>query len=184
MRHRACLLLMVCMGVVLIAGTAVGFDGQRKGFVLGGGLGFAPAAKFSISGHSETNAGVAAHFVIGYAWDNENMIVYEGNVAGYNLDLGWAGDRSVGQGFNGASYYHYFKPRGPAPFLTGGIGFYVFQIEDAHDQDPGAGALLGGGYAFTRHFQVGGYFSFGRSKWYGDEFGHNHFSILVSGIAF
>src|SRR5512140_61394 len=102
MRHRACLLLMVFMGVVLIAGSAVAFDGQRKGLVLGGGLGFAPTAKISHHGESETNAGVAAHLVIGYAWDNENMIVYEGNVTTYSIDFGYGHDYTSSQGFNGA----------------------------------------------------------------------------------
>lgn len=189
MRYRGLLLFVV---LLLIAGSAMAFNGERKGFVLGGGLGFAPVSRWSVDmspygtgpyDFDETKAGVALHLVIGHAWDEHNMIVYEGNVTGYSSEDEWD-DRMVSQGFNGAAWYHYFGPAGKSAFTVGGLGFYVFHVEDFDANDPGFGVLLGGGYEFARHWQVGGYVSFGSSSSEGVDFTHNHISVLVSGVAF
>ncbi len=81
--------------IIFLSSSAYGFDGARKGFVLGGGLGFSPA---SYSPY-QTNAGAGAQFLIGYAWDTSNMIVYEGNATGYEIY-----NETRSQGFNGASW--------------------------------------------------------------------------------
>lgn len=83
---------------LLLTGSASAFNGMRKGFVIGGGLGIAPSANWSSEINTpapfsfsikpdENKVGLAVNLVIGYAWDEHNMIVYEGNVAGYNSDL-------------------------------------------------------------------------------------------------
>lgn len=184
MRHSGLLLLVTFL---LIACSAMAFNGERRGFVLGGGLGFAPMASWSYdygpANFDDSKAGVAAHLVIGHAWDDFNMIVYEGNVAGYSTEVVWD-DQTVSQGFNGASWYHYFRPAGRSAFTAVGLGLYVFDVEDYDANDPGFGMLLGGGYEFARHWQVGGYFSFGQTSSDGADINHSHFSVLVSGVAF
>ncbi len=184
-------LITATITLFCIAATASAFDGKRKGFVLGGGLGFAPNASWSVDvpffgygtvSADEDKAGVGLNFIIGYAWDEFNMIVYEGNVAGYNSDF--LGDRPVSQGFNGASWYHYFGPQGKSFFIAAGIGFYVFDVEDFEQNDPGGAFLVGGGYEFVRHVQVALYLSGGKTSDAGVDFGHNHINILVSAVAF
>ncbi len=181
------LVLITLVAVLFMAATACAFDGMRKGFVLGGGLGLAATADWDVDfmgvSVGEDGSGLGLNLVIGYAWDEQNMIVYEGNVASWKSDLI---DETVAQGFNGASWYHYFGPVGKSFFTAAGIGFYVFKVETYDDNDPGFGLLLGGGYEFARHIQVAAYFSKGKTK---DpivdvDFDHTHFNILISAVAF
>ncbi len=98
--------------IVLLASSAWSFDGNRKGFVLGGGLGFAPTAKWEIDGasiFSESAPGLGINLLIGYAWNENNMIVYEGNAVGYKPKIT---NTDLLQGFYGASWYHYFGSNG------------------------------------------------------------------------
>ena len=44
------LVFMVIVLTLLVASSSFGFDGNRKGFVLGGGLGIAPTAGWSGTG--------------------------------------------------------------------------------------------------------------------------------------
>ncbi|KAA3635809.1 MAG: hypothetical protein DWP97_04035 [Calditrichaeota bacterium] len=173
-------LTLVLVLVLLCVSTGYSFDGMRKGFVLGGGLGFAPSATFEIDGFQGQldNSGVGLNLVIGYAWDEFNMIVYEGNVAAYSVE-----GYDISQGFNGASWYHYFSEMGKSAYIVVGLGAYVFQV-DQYDADPGGALLLGGGYEFARHWQVGAYFSTGKTSESSLDFKHSHFNILVSGVAF
>lgn len=179
------LVLITLAAVLLMAASAGAFDGLRKGFVLGGGLGLAPTADwdFEVSGVSigEDGSGMGLNLLIGYAWDGQNMIVYEGNVCSWTSDLV---DETITQGFNGASWYHYFGPTGKSFFTATGIGYYVFNVETYEDNKPAFGLLLGGGYEFARHVQVAAYFSTGKTKDSGIDFSHTHFNILVSAVAF
>lgn len=179
------LVMIVLVAVLFMATTACAFDGLRKGFVLGGGLGLNVTAEYEVDipGFyiSEDGSGFGLHLVIGYAWDEQNMIVYEGNVTGWKSDLIGV---DIAQGFNGASWYHYFGPSGKSFFTAAGLGFYVFNADTYEDNDPGFGLLLGGGYEFARHWQVAAYFSSGKTEDSGVDFDHTHLNILVSGIAF
>ncbi len=179
------LVLITLMAVLLMAASAGAFDGLRKGFVLGGGVGFAVTADwdFDVSGVSigEDGSGLGLNLLIGYAWDEQNMIVYEENACGWDSDL--IGEFIV-QGFRGASWYHYFGPMGKSLFTATGIGYYAFNVDTYRDNKPAFGLLLGGGYEFTRHVQVAAYFSTGKTKDSGIDFSHTHFNILVSAVAF
>lgn len=178
--------------ILSVASSTYGFDGARKGFVLGGGLGFAPssswkgsvidASTLQIVKADESKAGVGLNFIIGYGWDEQNMIVYEGNVTGWKSDL--FVDQSISQGFNGASWYHYFGPTGHSAFTTAGLGVYIFDVEKYKANDYKGAIPLGGGYEFARHWQIGGYLGFGQSSDAGGDFDHAHFNILVSAVAF
>jgi hypothetical protein len=182
--------LFLPAALLLLVSSAAGFDGARKGFVLGGGIGISPVSGYSVDvpffglgsiDISEQRAGLAIQLIIGYAWDRQNMIIYEGNVTGYSSDLL---NRTIGQGYNGAAWYHYFGPEGRSAFSALGLGFYGFSVEDFESNDPGLGLLFGGGYEFSKHWQVGAYLSFGRTTAGGVDFEHGHLSFLMSGVAF
>jgi hypothetical protein len=183
--------------ITLSAVTSRAFDGNRKGFVVGGGVGFAPTAinksypnYYNID---ESSSGLASNFIIGYAWNELNMIVYEGNAVGYSTESGRGASSStvdVYQGFSGFSWYHYFGPVGKSAFITGGYGRYVFFFYEQSadlgvDQmsiDQIGGALqIGAGYEFARHWQFGGYLGFKDNPLDSKRL---HFSILVGGVAF
>lgn len=176
--------------VVLIAVPASAFDGKRKGFVLGGGLGAAPNASWDAdpaftSGLPENHVGLGANFLIGYAWDEFNMIVAEGNGAAFKTDYR---DADAFQGFGGVAFYHYFGPCGAAFFGTIGVGSYAFDWETegggSGSLDPGFGLLMGAGYEFTRHVQGGAYFGYGKTSEPYIDYTHWHVNILVSAVAF
>ena len=176
--------ILVCLFLlVLMSSTAFAFDGNRKGFVLGGGIGFAPQGKwtFDALGIDEDGAGLGLNLIIGGAFTEHDMLVYEGNVMGYTSDLF---NKTISQGFNGASWYHYFGKTGRSLYSTLGLGFYVFDVEDLDSNDPGFGLLLGGGYEFAKHWQVGAYYSYGQTSDAGFDFTHHHINILITGIAF
>ena len=124
---------------------------------------------------------LALGLIIGGAFDEKNMLVYEGNVIGYQSDLF---DESIGQGFNGAAWYHYFSDPGKTPFTTLGLGLYYFKVGDFDATDPKIALLVGGGYEFAKHWQTGVYFSFGQTEESGVDFEHWHLNFMISGIAF
>jgi len=175
--------------LVLLATSAQAFDGQRKGFVLGGGAGFTPIASwkadipvfFTTVPVDEQKPGFGLQFIIGGAFDERNMLVYEGNAAAYKSDIA---DWNVAQGFNGAAWYHYFGPTGNSFFTTLGLGVYYFKVEDFDANDLGGALLLGGGYEFTQHWQFGLSVAAGRTSVDSVDFDHMHISLLITGIAF
>lgn len=193
--------LLLVIAALCLNSAAFSFDGNRKGLVLGGGLGISPASNWKTDvvpdlnlSFEETKAGVGVNLLIGYAWDEFNMLVLEGNVAGFET-----GYRNVTatQGFGGVAWYHYFGPKGASFFTTVGAGSYNFELELKQDNitisgenDPGFGMLFGAGFEFARHFQAGAYFSFGKTKVVNSvtkvetEFDHAHLNLMVSIIAF
>jgi hypothetical protein len=191
MKTKCCVMGLVVL--MLMASSAMAFDGRRKGFVLGGGLGLAPAASWRgdldvTPKFEDSGAGLGLHLVIGYAWDNFNMIVYEGNVVGYSSDAYGVGFTAY-QGFNGACWYHYFGPAGKTIFTAVGLGAYTFRGEldfvgIDFENDPGGGVLAGAGYEFSPHWQAGVYVSAGQTSEPGIDYDHAHINLLVSGIAF
>jgi hypothetical protein len=114
------------------------------------------------------------------------MIVFEGNVAVTKSD--WFFDEQVAQGFDGFAWYHYFGPQGKSFFSTVGLGLYYFKLENYDANDYGAAFMIGGGYEFTRHIQVGAYFAAGRTEMQlfitKHEMSHKQVNIIVSAIAF
>ncbi len=183
--RRVFVLCLVIFATVV--SSVSGFDGNRKGFVLGGGLGFGPVAKISVdrSDNETENSGAAANFLIGYAWDEKNMIVYYADGIYYEDEF--EGDKeSVFQGFSGAGYLHYFGPKGKSAFIVAGLGFQDWQVmdDDYEEADPGLGLLFGGGYEFARHWQFGGNLSIGNTESGGDDMNHTQLTIYISTVAF
>ena len=188
--------VILAIFLLLLSSTGFAFDGSRKGFVLGGGLGLAPVAKWEgdpipwfMTKYDESRVGLGLNLLIGYAWDEFNMIVYEGNMVAYQSDLLYNVD--IIQGFNGAAWYHYFGPQGKTFFSTVGLGVYTFDLEWQYENvtvsgsnDPGIALMIGGGYEFARHFQAGLYVSTGKTTEPHYDYEHAHLSILVSAVAF
>lgn len=149
---------------IILSSAALGFDGNRKGFVLGGGLGLSPAA----------------------TWDGD-PVPSEFLKIPTDIDA----KTNIVQGFNGVSWYHYFGSKGQTFFTALGAGVYVFDLEVvinnvtvSGSNDPAFGMLIGAGYEFSPHYQVGGYFSFGNTTEPGIEYKHAHLNILFSVMAF
>lgn len=174
--------------------SAAGFDGHRKGFVVGGGVGFSPYGHWSVdkiyphesvgvidaSSHEDRTTW-GGHFIIGYGWDERNVLVYEANVILYHSDLL---DQSIDFGINSVSWYHYYGKYGKSLFSIVGLGYYSFESDDFEQTHYNGSILIGGGYSFLRHWQVGGYWATGKASSGPIDFNISHISILVSLIAF
>lgn len=196
---KTAIIRTTCQSIVLtllLVSVADAFDGIRRGFVFGGGLGLTPSASWEadselIPDAGESGAGFGGAVLIGYAWNNNDMIVIEANGTAFKTDVGILDDVGAAQGFTGPAWYHYFGDVGGAVFTVVGLGAYLFQWEYTDtglkgENDPGAGVLLGAGYEFTDHVQVGVYLGAGRTSEPGSQtrFNHGHVSILLGAVAF
>lgn len=148
-------------GIILIiasAGRASGWDGQRKGFILGAGLGpgFTTYSRANGDTSRENRASLGYEWKIGYAF-NDIVHLYFAH-KGSSFRATGENDEQVtatGDIFGvGASYF--FRPGAPSIFVAGGIGMtawrtpFVSEDNDRH----GGGGFLGGGYEFSRHISI------------------------------
>jgi len=169
------------LAALLLAGSAMGFDGRRKGFVIGGGLGLSPHVTTT---GVKARRGLAINPLVGYGWNQFNMVVYEGNTVTYDSDVPHT------QGFHGVTWYHYFGNGMKGAFTAVGLGAYILVPWDRAANDASGGMLLGVGYQFSPHWQVGGFFSFGKTSRVtrfspeSVDYDHTHVSILVGTMAF
>jgi len=189
---RRSLFLALIVFTVLCT-SAAGLDGHRKGFVIGGGIGFAPNGHWSSNrefsytkepfrfASGENHTGLAGQYIIGYGWDEKNILVYEGNAAFYKSLFF---DQTITQGTESISWYHYFGNTGNTFYLLLGAGTYNFGGKE-FDQDSFSGAvIIGGGYEFLRHWQAGVCIGLGKTTWRLIDINASHISILTTVILF
>ena len=173
-------LILLSLGVSVNA-----FDNQRKGFVVGIGFGYAPSMT-SRWEHQEESVefdmtGVAAHVMLGYGFDERNVLVVHRALAGEATadDADSCSGLVQGMG-HGLTYYHYFRDlEQHSPFLALGIGRHFQNIREA---DVGTGLLLGGGVELTRRWQVGLYFIRGWTESFGIDFHSKTLMLLATAI--
>lgn len=165
--------------------TAQAFDNQRKGFVIGAGFGYAPSITSRWEYQSESvkfdMTGIAVQLMLGYGFDERNMLVVHRALAGeVTADDGEPCSSLVqGQG-QGITFYHYFRDlEQHSAFLALGIGRHFQNLREA---DIGTGLLMGGGVELTRRWQVGFYFVRGWTEGMGIDFHSKTFMLLVSAI--
>lgn len=161
------------------------FDGKRKGFVIGGGLGFSPYVSIK-DGHyndidmsySSTSIAINSHF--GYAWDENNQVVFEDSYA--ILDLEDEFGTTFSSAYAGPIWYHFFGSKGKAFYSAFGVGYYFFSENDGnYDHDQKTGVIFGAGYEFKRHFQLNLRYAYGKTDQNGWDYVHNHLNITVTG---
>jgi hypothetical protein len=182
-------ILITVILVIALGSQLYAFDGYRKGFVIGGGLGFAPVGRWSLVDApsdpgvktSESRPGISANFQVGYAFDEFNMLVFDADATGYNSKVN---DKSSSQGTEAFSWYHYFGPAGKALYTKAGLGIYSFWVDGSGDFSSGLGFVVGGGYEFAPHWQVGANLGFGRTSKSNVDFSHVHIDIGISAVAF
>jgi hypothetical protein len=191
--------ILFFVGLVLfLANTqAHAFDGQRKGFLLGGGLGLGftsfsqeVAVSFwgyheSVKSDRENKVGVISDFKIGYAPDNSWAIYYTSKVSWFGMENALGNNVTVANGLGAAAVSYWFKPQAPSPFIAGGIGYSTWSLpfeDDPPDTWTGPGFFVGGGYEFSRHWSIEGYLSWGKPKHeeFGIEANSNALSFMLT----
>lgn len=178
------LIVLVIGAAALAPSDAAAFDGKRKGFILGGGLGYSPVLHWNIpDAVGETTGGFAGEFLIGFAWNDRNMIVYQSNLGiGSSDHLGSC--NNFGQVYQGADYFHYFGRRGNALFVTGGIGLVDYFTQYENLEGDGMGYSLGAGYEFAKQMQVGVHYFGGSASGHGWDYRNDVLQVLFTVVAY
>ncbi|MBK7141364.1 MAG: hypothetical protein IPH75_04705 [bacterium] len=179
-------ILLACTTISCMSVSALAFDGKRKGFVLGGGIGFAPIAHQARTGSQlsswETDnydfdsvvihatytpfydpinrVSIAAQIEIGYGFDEHNILLYREQHAFYSyFDV-----RS--QGMSSITWSHFYGESAGPLFSTVGIGYFfvsnISSSESVGGLGDGLALSIGIGYEFKRHFACELSFSQGR----------------------
>jgi len=146
--------VIMCVVVFILACTNVfAFDGKRKGFIIGGGMGggFLSNKTFFTSSSNIERVGVfLTKFKIGYAPSNTLEIYYmlEG--------LWWRRNRFTSTlfGVSAVGITKYFDNVSETGlFVSGGIGFTGF-LQVSEGSFSGYGLIGGVGYEFSRHWSI------------------------------
>lgn len=147
MSKRILTILLLCVTFLFFSQSASAFDGNRKGFLLGIGLG----AHGSEIG-PDSQGGLASSFKIGVGITNKLAIYYANHVAYFNADGFLYGSSLTGIGVS-----YYFSANRPSFFLTGTIGLAGFDDFDTDEDDfstgnsgDGEGIAFGFGFELAR----------------------------------
>ncbi len=175
--------LYALVGAAVLAVNANAFDGHRRGFLLGGGLGLGAAAKTTDTEYPRVESkdgGLGVNLLMRFAWDERNVIVLI-------RDWIWADARVLGdgaltadevgieQGVAAVAYYHYFGDVVKSFYVVICPGFQTYSSEYGTNF-PSPGILIGSGYEFARHVQFHGRLSHGKTDagmgWGGHGYDH------------
>jgi hypothetical protein len=143
MKVKTCAVLLVSFFIV--ASRLNAFDGQRKGFILGAGIGGGylddhdPYHPFG-SGTLMTN------FKIGYAPSNSLEVYYANNVSWFGF---FEGLSAIGASC--VAVTKYLKPEGKGFFVCGGVGMSSLWELGGSSSISGFGAFGGIGYDEGKH---------------------------------
>lgn len=150
--------------VLTIATNVYAWDGQRKGFVLGFGLGggyttftqTVEVSGVSETGDRENKFGVNSDFKIGYAPSNQLLIYWMSNVNWFNLENVLGDNVIIANGVGGVGFTYYFSPADKSAYLRGGIGGSTWMAPFDSDIDNwyGFGVVGGFGYEFAKHWSI------------------------------
>jgi hypothetical protein len=149
---------MTAIIAILVLSTAThAFDGKRKGFVAGLGGGVAPVIHWSSDYLSSdvNESGYGVNFLIGYAWNDKNIITYEGIAWLYELPQS-SSEFSI-YALDGARWYHYYGKQRRL-FTSLGVGWFLGGDDGEDFEISGYGYTAGVGYEFLRQLQVGVYY--------------------------
>jgi len=192
MRSLRIVAAVAALVMIVSATSAFAFDGTRKGFILGFGLGGGYVSQDVIKYYAvprvetDTGAGFATDFRIGGGFTEQFLLYYENRVSWTfveTVDIDMVNPNTFslfGVGLLGASYY--FQTEAPAWYVLGSVGTANRWIEEQNTN--GFGLSGGAGYEFTKHWAVEATVNWGQTE--KDDFTLDAYSILVtiSGLAY
>ena len=173
--------------------TSHSFDGQRKGFVLGGGGGYSPYIHWSrnVDNVSQNLTGPNIQIIIGYGWNNANTLVYQ---APPNFASSDELQQNIFQGVWAVRWYHYFRVqenkfavRGKKWYSMVGVGRSVFNAGcnlSTSIRAVGWGFVAGVGYEFIPHLQAGVTFMAGWGSDEGYDYSHQTLALTLTALAY
>lgn len=166
---------LLLVALLAIASPASAFNGSRKGFLLGAGIGAAFSSfnqELTLNGiqypksDDESKTGAATDFRIGGGVSDQLTLYYVNDVNWFSLNNALGNDVTIasGLGLLGGSWY--MKPEGPCFYFNGliGIASWATPFESGSKSGNGFGLGLGAGYEFSKHWSVEGNLGFGSPK--------------------
>ena len=179
------------------------FDGNRKGFMLGGGLGFAgtsftqelqaPGLRFESD--RENHGAIASDFKLGFGVSDRVAVYYFNRVSWFAIATGVKfNPRSIiASGTTGAGVSLYQRSLPPSWYVHGGLGLSTWDAPfDRTGNDAAAwkgfGGLVGVGFEYTPHWSIEASVAYGSPD---ESFGaidiqskSTSFLVTVSGLAY
>ena len=177
------LFFLILFALMALDMPANAFDGKRKGFVIGMGVGVAPMLKWSRSGDdaSETKSAFILSWPVGYCWDQRNIIAYSVSISSFNSEL--LGRVGTMQGIWSLRWYHCFGEPGRSVIASLGPGRMLFNASNGLHAS-GFGFTAGVGYEFVRHFQFELSYAAGRTSRDREDFNHQILTLQVVGTLY
>lgn len=180
-RDRGLKLILAMSILIMLATTvssALAFDGNRKGFVAGFGVGGSPLAHWSspsLSG-KVTEQGAAGELLLGYAWDNANILAWNSAYCLYSTSK--LKNSTILQGVDNIRWYHYWGKDKPTFYTVVGIGLSSLGTEYTDFNGSGFGYCVGFGKEILKQVQIGTYVIGGHTS---SDAGvkANHFAVLI-----
>ncbi len=201
MRTLCWSLSLLTLALMQGADPASAFDGSRRGFVLGAGLGAGASSftqtltqgSFSASSDRETKSAFVTDFHIGGGIDDTTVLTYTSRVTWFSLEVVRSFDVDVVEldevlitsGVGVFTLTKYARAEAPSTFARGGVGFSSWDTpfeSDAGKASVGLGALLAVGYEFAPYWSVelGATWGLPRTDSMGVELETNALSIHVA----
>jgi len=164
--------IILTIFLLLVAVTALfSFDGKKKGFLLGFGVGGASVAYSqtveyagqSFDSPTESVGAFATDFKMGYAPTNNLEIYYTNQVAWFTMRNGLNEDVTIADGVSGVGISYFFSQSPtdptfrPSLFFSVGVGLSAWDTpleEEAGDPSIGVGSFFGVGCEVVKHHRV------------------------------
>jgi len=158
-------ILGVLVGCIVLS-TATGvaaWDGKRKGFILGGGIGpgmtsFTQKVEYGAASKTsplENKFGLQTDFKIGGAPTDLIQIYYTNKVSWFGIENIYGNDVIIASGLSAVGVSYYSQPESPSSFFSGGLGFSSWAVpEEEANTWIGFGFYAGVGYEFARYWNV------------------------------
>ena len=144
----------ICLLVVLFASRSFAFDGERRGFILGFGLGFGQTAGVN----NDKKIGVITDFKIGHGFSNTTQIYWTAKSSFFTADDYSGRSRTYLSGCGAIGVSQFLNQRAPSAYFAGGIGYSSFGKLESDYGDPdynlGIGFFSGFGYEFSPHWSL------------------------------
>jgi hypothetical protein len=175
---------MVTPLILMAADDADAFDGVRKGFNAGLGLGWAPYVHWSELAHDIdlSGDGVIFSLVAGYAWDNRNVILAE--TYGVLVERPSGEDHHSSDAFYGVLWYHSFKPASPSLYAGIGVGRLKYFGGTTCGDELGFAVRAEFGYEPLKQIQVSVVGLVGRTSHDDHPTNHQHIGFLAKVLAY
>jgi hypothetical protein len=147
---------LTLIGILLLAySNLYSFDGERKGFILGGGIGagyLSNSTSFESYSSSDNRGVFLTNFKIGYAPSNTLEIYYVSKVS-------WWGESNITfvLGLSAVAATFYLDNATETGWsISGGLGLTAMYapFEEGSGSSNGFGLFAGGGYEFSSHWNV------------------------------